>query len=120
MKNGSLLSVIDRTVTPMGKRRIYQWINQPLKNTESINKRLNAVEYFFNDGLLRIELKNLIKIFSDIERITNRIKTLHATPRDLISLRETLIKTPKVLSILKENISLININNTQLEICGRN
>jgi len=116
-EHGSLLSIIDRTVTPMGKRRIYKWINQPLTNAESINRRLDAVEFFFNDGLLRIELQNLIKNFSDIERITNRINTLHATPRDLISLRETLMKTPEVLSMLKEKTSLININNTQLEIC---
>lgn len=116
-ENGSLLSIIDRTLTPMGKRRIYKWINQPLSNAESINRRLDAVEFFFNDGLLRIELQNLIKNFSDIERIINRMNTLHATPRDLVSLRETLIKTPEVLSILKEQISLININNSQLEIC---
>ncbi len=116
-ENGSLLSIIDRTVTPMGKRRIYQWINQPLTNANSINKRLDAVEFFFNDGLIRIELQNLINNISDIERITNRINTLHATPRDLVSLRETLTKTPEVLSILKEKISLININNIHLEIC---
>jgi len=116
-ENGSLLSIIDRTITPMGKRQIYRWINQPLTNAESINRRLDAVEFFFNDGLLRIELQNIIKNFSDIERIINRMNTLHATPRDLVSLRETLMKTPEVLSILKEQISLININNTQLEIC---
>jgi len=116
-ENGSLLSIIDRTITPMGKRQIYKWINQPLTNAESINRRLDAVEFFFNDGLLRIELQNIIKNFSDIERIINRMNTLHATPRDLVSLRETLMKTPEVLSILKEQISLININNTQLEIC---
>jgi len=115
--SGSLLSIIDRTVTPMGKRRIYQWVNQPLTHAKSINKRLNTVEFFFNNGLLRTELKNLIKNFSDIERITNRINTLHATPRDLVSLRETLTRIPEVLSILKKKVSLINIDNTKLEIC---
>ena len=116
-KNGSLLSIIDRTVTPMGKRHIYQWVNQPLTNAASINKRLDALELFFNDGLLRIDLQNLIKQFSDIERITKRINTLHATPRDLVALRETLAKIPGVLLILKEKISLVNINNTQIELC---
>jgi len=116
-EKGSLLSVIDRTVTPMGKRCIYQWVNQPLTNANSINERLDAVDLFFNNGLLRIELQKHIKNFSDIERISNRINTYHSTPRDLVSLRETLIKAPKVLSILKENISLVNINNTQLELC---
>ena len=116
-EKGSLLSVIDRTVTPMGKRCIYQWVNQPLTNANSINERLDAVDLFFNNGLLRIELQKHIKNFSDIERISNRINTYHSTPRDLVSLRETLTKAPKVLSILKENISLVNINNTQLELC---
>jgi len=116
-EKGSLLSVIDKTVTPMGKRHIYQWINQPLTNANSINKRLDAVNLFFNDGLLRIELQKHIKSFSDIERISNRINTYHSTPRDLVSLRETLTKAPKVLSILKENISLVNINDTQLDLC---
>ena len=116
-EKGSLLSVIDRTVTPMGKRRIYQWVNQPLTNANSINKRLDAVDLFFNNGLLRIELQKHIKNFSDIERISNRINTYHSTPRDLVSLRETLTKAPKILSILKENISLVNINKTQLELC---
>jgi len=116
-EKGSLLSVIDRTVTPMGKRRIYQWVNQPLTNANSINKRLDAVDLFFNNGLLRIELQKHIKTFSDIERISNRINTYHSTPRDLVSLRETLTEVPKVLSILKENISLVNINNNQLELC---
>ncbi len=116
-EKGSLLSVIDRTVTPMGKRCIYQWVNQPLTNANSINERLDAVDLFFNNGLLKIELQKHIKNFSDIERISNRINTYHSTPRDLVSLRETLTKAPKVLSILKENISLVNINNTQLELC---
>jgi len=116
-EKGSLLSVIDRTVTPMGKRRIYQWVNQPLTNANSINKRLDAVDLFFNNGLLRIELQKHIKTFSDIERISNRINTYHSTPRDLVSLRETLTEVPNVLSILKENISLVNINNNQLELC---
>jgi len=116
-EKGSLLSVIDRTVTPMGKRRIYQWVNQPLTNANSINDRLDAVDLFFNNGLLRTELQKHIKNFSDIERISNRINTYHATPRDLVSLRETLTKAPMVLSILKENISIVNINNAQLELC---
>jgi len=117
-EKGSLLSVIDRTVTPMGKRRIYKWINQPLTNANSINKRLDAVDLLFNNGLLKIELQKHIKDFSDLERISNRINTYHSTPRDLVSLRETLTKVPKVLSILKENISLVNINNTQIQLCS--
>lgn len=115
---GSLLNIIDRTVTPMGKRRIYMWINQPLTNTELINKRLDAVEFFFENGLLRIEIQDLIKKISDIERITNRIITLHATPRDLVSLRESLKGIPEVLSILKKNISLIKEKNAPLDICN--
>ena len=52
---GSLLGVIDCTVTPMGKRVIRQWVSKPLTNQNGIQNRLDAVESFFNDGMIRAE-----------------------------------------------------------------
>ena len=114
---GSLLNILDKTVSPMGKRRIYQWINQPLKNVSEINKRLDVVELFIQNGLLRIELQKHIHKISDIERITNRINANRAIPRDLTSLRETLIKIPKIFSLVSDHISLINFKNVQIDLC---
>ncbi len=97
---GSLLWVIDKTMTPMGKRRIMQWINQPLTQREHIQKRLDAVEFFLEKGLLRLELQGLIKSLADVERITTRITNSHATPRDMVSLRTTLQAIPALFQKL--------------------
>jgi DNA mismatch repair protein MutS len=93
---GSLLGVLDRTITPMGKRRIRQWVSQPLLDVDRIRKRLDGVEYFVNHSMLRTELRNALRPLSDLERLTNRILSDHAQPRDLVALRETLLKLPLV------------------------
>ena len=116
-REGSLLNIIDKTVSSMGKRRIYQWINQPLKNVSEINKRLDVVELFFQKGLLRIELQNHIRKVSDIERIANRIHANRAIPRDLTSLRETLIKIPEIFSLISDHLTMINLENIQIDLC---
>ena len=54
---GSLLGTLDQTVTPMGKRMIHQWVSQPLLNVERIKRRQNGVQYFFDDGMKRAELR---------------------------------------------------------------
>ncbi len=54
---GSLLGVIDQTVTPMGKRLIQQWISKPLLDVQKISERQDGVEIFYQDGLLRAELR---------------------------------------------------------------
>jgi DNA mismatch repair protein MutS len=99
---GSLLGVLDRTVTPMGKRRIRQWVSQPLLDVDSIRKRLDAVEYFVSDSMLRTELRASLRPLSDMERLINRILSGHAQPRDLVALRETLSS----LSAVKHAIRL--------------
>ena len=106
-EKGSLLQILDKTTTPMGKRLIRNWINQPLINSSAINKRLDAVDFFFNDGLLRSEIFSLMKSISDIERIINRVISGHAIPRDLVALRFSLGQIPKILGQLKQGFDLI-------------
>ena len=113
----SLLSIIDKTVSAMGKRKIHNWINQPLKDLQDINERLNAVSHFFEHGLLRIEFQNYLKKLSDIERISNRINTNHATPRDLVSLRESLKNIPEILKLLSEDLEMIGYDFGQIDAC---
>jgi DNA mismatch repair protein MutS len=93
---GSLLGVLDRTITPMGKRRIRQWVSQPLLDVDRIRKRLDGVEYFVKHSMIRTELRTALRPLSDLERLTNRILSDHAQPRDLVALRETLLKLPSV------------------------
>ena len=100
-RTGSLLHVVDHTVTPMGKRMLYQWISQPLLDINKINKRLDSVEYFVDQSLDRAELRVVLKPIVDIERLTNRITAGYAQPRDLVALRETLQKLPEIRQIVE-------------------
>ncbi len=99
---GSLLGVLDHTVTPMGKRLIRQWVSQPLLDVSRIRERLDGVEFFFDDGMLRAELRSTLKPLADLERLTNRILAGHAQPRDLISFRETLERLPVIQGLLPD------------------
>ncbi|MDP2964443.1 MAG: DNA mismatch repair protein MutS [Pelolinea sp.] len=106
-EKGSLLQIIDKTTTSMGKRLIRNWINQPLIDSKSINHRLNALDYFYNNGLLRAEIFSILKSISDLERIINRVISSHAHPRDLVALRFSLGQIPKITELLSHGYELI-------------
>ena len=97
---GSLLGVLDQTMTPMGKRRIRQWVSQPLLDVSIINKRLDGVDYFVTRSMLRAELRADLKPLSDLERLTNRIISGHAQPRDLVAIRESLLRLPAIAQLV--------------------
>ncbi len=99
---GSLLWVLDRTVTPMGKRLLRQWVSQPLLEVEAIRQRQEGVAFFFDDGLLRAELRAALKPLADLERLTNRIVAGHAQPRDLVALRDSLRRLPEIRALFAE------------------
>jgi DNA mismatch repair protein MutS len=99
---GSLLEVLDVTVTPMGKRLIRQWVSQPLLDEEQIKKRQVGVGAFFKDSMMRAELRSRLKPMGDIERLTNRILANHAQPRDLVALRDSLRRLPSVIATFKD------------------
>ncbi len=117
-EKGSLLKILDKTTTPMGKRLIKKWINQPLIDPIMINKRLEAVNYFFNNGLLRAEVFSILKGISDIERIINRIISGHAIPRDLVALRFSLGQIPKIQNQLNQGFDLIVSLAGQIKSCN--
>jgi DNA mismatch repair protein MutS len=106
-EKGSLVQILDKTSTPMGKRLIRNWINQPLIEPETINSRLNAVGFFYKDGLLRAEISTILKSISDMERIINRVISNHAIPRDLVALRFSLGQIPKLLKLVNQANNLI-------------
>jgi len=99
---GSLLGVLDYTVTPMGKRLIRQWVSKPLLNLAAIDQRQNGVQTFVDDGMLRAELRTSLRGLNDLERLTNRVLSGHATPRDLTALRATLRALPNIRALLSE------------------
>ena len=97
---GSLLSMLDSTQTPMGSRILHQWVSKPLLNVDQINQRLDAVEFFFKNGMIRAEAMEALGQFDDLERLTNRVISGHAIPRDLVAIRENLTRIPTLRSII--------------------
>jgi DNA mismatch repair protein MutS len=87
-KSGSLLWVLDETLTAMGGRLIKHWINYPLIDVGKIRGRLDSVEEL-KDGRHLSEIRGALKDISDIERLVGRISTSSARPRDLGSLRDS-------------------------------
>ena len=100
---GSLLGVLDHTITPMGKRLLRQWVSKPLLEVERIRSRQAGVAYFYQQGLTRAEVRQALRAIGDLERLTNRVLSGHAQPRDLAALRETLRHLPAVQAALPED-----------------
>ncbi len=99
-KRGSLLWVIDKTRTAMGKRLIKSWTQKPLMNITEINARQNAVEELYNHPLERGEIINAFAGIRDLERLITRVVYGSAGGRDLRSICETLKKLPEIKHIL--------------------
>lgn len=99
-KKGSLLWVLDKTVTAMGGRMLRKWLEEPLINQESINKRLNTVGFFKEDLLSREELVEALKHIYDLERLTSKVGYDSANPRDLIALKSSITYLPVIKEIL--------------------
>ena len=93
---GSRLGVLDRTKTPMGKRMLRAWVNKPLLDLEQINARLDAVEFFYKNGVLRQNLEPMLGELHDLERIVGRLNNGSARPGDLVALREDLRAIPRL------------------------
>ena len=99
-KNGSLLGVLDHTVTPMGGRRLRGWVLRPLCDHDAIVARLDAVEQFTLDPLTLAELRETIGVVRDLERIVGRLNVGSAGPRDLQTLSASLGVLPGVKTLL--------------------
>lgn len=99
-KAGSLLGVLDKTVTPMGGRKLRNWLLRPLKDHDGIVERQDAVESFQYDQLSLAELRETIGVIRDIERITGKLNIGSAGPRDLLALGASLECLPGVKLML--------------------
>ncbi len=106
-KKGSLLWVLDRTLTPMGKRLIRNWLEQPLLDPGAINLRLDAVAELAGDRDRRASLAEQLAEIRDLERLCSRAATLLITPRELLAIRDSLAALPAVardIASLKSNL----------------
>jgi DNA mismatch repair protein MutS len=117
-RDGSLLSVLDRSVTPMGSRLLHDSLLAPLTNLEAINARLDAVEELLKDHSLRRNVREQLEDCSDIQRLTTRVSTAKAGPRDLSAIARTLRKLPAVKAKLAGRRSaLLQDMEKRLELC---
>lgn len=82
----SLLQVLDHTLTPMGARRLGQWLAFPLCDAKAINARLNVVEYFFRDTELRDNIGMRLERIGDLQRLVQKVATLRVTPREVVQI----------------------------------
>ena len=89
-RKGSLLAVIDRTLTPMGARRLRQCLLYPLLDEQAIRQRHEGVQELVDQFQTRQELKLWLRKISDLERLSGRVVAGSALPRDLAAIRETL------------------------------
>lgn len=103
-EEGSLLWVLDKTRTPMGKRLLRNWLQKPLLDEKAITARLDAVEYFYSRGVLRRELSEGLGQLHDLERLVNRIASGHARPPELVALREDLQLLPTLRQALPSGL----------------
>jgi DNA mismatch repair protein MutS len=100
-KKGSLLWLVDKTRTAMGGRLLRQWINYPLCDVGRIRRRLDRVELFFQDSRFRADIATTLSRFSDVERLASRIGMGLSSPRDLGSLRASLLVLPELDALLE-------------------
>ncbi|MEN2766369.1 DNA mismatch repair protein MutS [Ornithinibacillus xuwenensis] len=99
-RHGSLLWVLDKTVTAMGSRMLKKWLERPLLDQVQINNRLEAVEGFYQAFLERDTLRESLKSVYDLERLAGRIAFGNVNARDLIQLKKSLKRIPEIKELL--------------------
>src|SRR5690625_4527555 len=101
-KHGSLLWVLDQTVTAMGARTQKKWVERPLLHQEAIEHRHDIGEGFYKGFMERDSVRETLKSVYDLERLAGRIAFGNVNARDLIQLKQSLSKIPELKSALKQ------------------
>lgn len=99
----TLLDIIDHTVSPMGSRLLKRWLALPLKRLEAIKERHEIVKLLIQQEALREHLRQQLGSMSDLERLISKVATAKIGPREVVQLKNSLLKIP---DILKETSSL--------------
>jgi DNA mismatch repair protein MutS len=115
---GSLLAVLDRTMTPMGARLLHDWILAPLAERPAIMARLDAVAELLDVHGPRRELRESLADVLDLQRLTTRASTGRASPRDLAAVNRTLALLPRIKTHIKgQQAALLRDLEARLEVC---
>ncbi|HQY53247.1 MAG TPA: DNA mismatch repair protein MutS [Ignavibacteria bacterium] len=113
-REGTLISILDRTKTAMGGRLLKKWVSRPLKKKEQIEKRLFAVKDFFDNKNERKKISEELKSVADLERLLSKISTGRAVARDIVQLKISL----KKINIIKAE--LLKFPSTAVQAIGTN
>ncbi len=125
-REGSLLWVLDHTLTPMGGRLLRRWLSQPLLDKARLEQRLTAVDVCYGNLARRMELRRLLRGLGDLERTVGRVIQRNASPRDLAALQTGLERTAELAesaaALARENQllggeSLYPLDGTALDCC---
>ena len=100
--HGTLVEVLDDTVTAGGGRLLKQWLNRPITDKKRLNKRLDIVGAFVEDTRIREDMRERLKNVSDIERIVGRVNNGKVTPKEINGLRLSLEQIPEIIGELKK------------------
>jgi len=99
----SLLSTLDRTRTPMGGRRLRQWLRHPLLDVTEIMRRHDHVAWFVEHAKARAELFAALEFVHDLERLSGRARSGWASPQDALALGQSLETIPRVRAVLQQD-----------------
>jgi DNA mismatch repair protein MutS len=104
-KRGSLLGVLDATITSMGGRKLRSWLLYPLMQLDKINARQEAVAEFVDSNSLRMRIRSVLKEIHDIGRLFARIAGPGANARDMVALKDSLLKIPALKEAMRNTTS---------------
>ncbi|TIH12109.1 DNA mismatch repair protein MutS [Marinifilum sp. JC120] len=108
---GTLLNVLDKTITPMGGRLLSVRLKQPWREISPIEHNQRAVTFFHDDDSLRARIRELLDTVYDLERLSTRVVLGRATPKDFISLRESLKTLPPIHQLLHGAVVAVDEEN---------
>ena len=111
-RNTSLLAVLDRTVTPMGGRRLRSWILQPLRNLHELERRQQLIADLLQEPDLLAAIRAQLKPIRDIERATSRLSQASGNARDLVALKFSLQEIPRLKGELQKLIQRASFGKT--------
>src|SRR5207249_9501388 len=113
-----LLAVLDRTVTPMGARKLRAWILQPLRDLTELGRRKQMISDLLQEPELLDSLRTELKSIRDIERAVGRLSQASGNARDLVALKASLQQIPKLKAELEKLLDRVAFGaNRAKEVC---
>jgi len=107
-KNGSLIAVIDQTVSAMGGRMMRKWLMHPLLDMHKIKARLDRVEKFVKDSTLLRQMREQLDQLYDMERLLSRLSLGTGNARDLVAMKQSLLVIPTVKNLIEVDLNPLN------------